>query len=465
MAWLPKSKKIVLYGAIPFSSPYGIPHGNKPPPQDVWTYDVDANEWKLLVAPTKDAPFDACGAVDSNDTLIVMGRNPKNSHGRTTWSMQVNPTAPSPDSGKPGVASGTVQIVFDTPADFDRVTNPDPDGTARLLRELPVNQWTLLPKPPKNANAHPWGNCPYDTTRHQFISFGGGHSAAHFTDVAQFSVRTATWSWGFGEEYPYANASFSAFFNQTFNNHPTVPTHVWDGCAFDEVSGKAVYCVRGGTWVYDPAVREWEYPPVWEIGGGTKVNMAGTPKGVVYWDVKGDLYLFDAKNHTWSKLPLAKGVKLDAAYCDTGGIVYDSKRDCLWLGHGGPMTRYDMKTGEVTTENASSKPEAVYMRATAYIPELDMVLSAGRQTGPDGTVGNLAYDIENKKWIGLQFPCSDNQLRLSDKPYSDISLSLQYDPQLKLVLFHSNQQEILAARIDKSRIKTFEVKFQEPRKK
>jgi len=354
-------------------------------------------------------------------------------------------------------------VVFETPADFDKATTPDPDGVAKVLKELPANQWTLLPKPPKRINSHPWGTCPYDTLRQQYLSFGGGHSAAHFNDVAHYSMRTATWSVGYGEEYPYASASFSAFFNQTFRNRPTVPTHLWDCAAFDEPSGKAVFCVRGGTWVYDPDKREWEYPPVWQNGGGTKVNMTGTPKGVVYWDSNGTLQLFDVKSRAWSKLPV-KG-NLGAAYCDTGGMSYDSKRDCLWLGHGGGMTRYDFKTGEVGGDPVPGKPECVYMRATVYIPELDMVLSAGRQTGSDGSAGNLAYDIEGKKWVGLVLPCSDNQPRVNDKPYTDISLSLRYDPQLKLAILHSNQQEILAARLEKGSLKVFAPKLQEPKKK
>ena len=69
------------------------------------------------------------------------------------------------------------------------------------------------------------------------------------------------------------------------------------------------------------------------------------------------------------------------------------------------MVRYDMKTGESTLVEVPGKPEFVSMRATAYIPELDMVLSAGRQ--PDGGGANLAFDIENKKWVALPMPCSD----------------------------------------------------------
>ena len=128
------------------------------------------------------------------------------------------------------------------------------------------------------------------------------------------------------------------------------------------------------------------------------------------------------------------------------------------------MMRYDMKTGEATTDATPGKPENIYMRETAYIPEIDMLLCAGRVNGPDGQTGNLAYDIENKRWIGLRFPCGDGQPRINDKPYSDISLSLAYDPKLKIAVFHSNSQEILVSRIDKSTLETFGVKMQAPRR-
>ncbi len=282
--------------------------------------------------------------------------------------------------------------------------------------------------------------------------------------MAHYGIRTATWSCGFGEEFPYLNASFCAFFNQTFRNRPTVPTHVWNAAAFNLVSGKAVYCIRNGTWVYDPATRAWEYPPVWMNGGGTRADMKGTPKGVVYWDAGGNLQLYDAKNRAWSKLPM-KGEELGAAYGDTGGMCYDPRRDCLWLAHNGsPMMRYDMKTGELTRDSSTGAPLNIYMRGTAYIPELDMLLNVGRVDGPDGQAGNLVYDIENKKWIGVHFPCSDGQPRINDKPYSSISLSLDYDPGLKIAVFHSNSQEILVSRIDRTGLNTFEAKIVAPRK-
>jgi hypothetical protein len=465
LAWLPKSRKVVLAGAIPFFSPYGVPHGNRPPPRDLWVYDVEADQWKRLAAEAPDAPLDAYGAADTNDMLLVVGRDPKNKYGRITYRLKVDPGAPDADSAGAGVPAGTAQIVFDTPADFDRTNAPDAAAVARLLAELPPNQWTLLPKPRRTPNSHGWGNAPYDTVRHQFISFGGGHSAWHYNDVAHYSLRTATWSCGFGEEYAYFNASFAGFFNQSFRNRPMVPTHVWDCGAFDEASGKVVYCVRGGTWIYDPATRAWEYPPVWQNGGGSKVSMRGTPHGVVYLDSQGTLQRYDLRTRSWTRMPVTGGT-LPAGYGDTVGIAYDSKRDALWISDGGsPMCRYDMKSGAVTVDSSGGKPVNIYMRHAAYIPELDMVLSAGRVSGPDGAPGNLAYDVAAAKWVTLALPCSDGKPRVNDQSYSDINLAVAYDPGLKRLVFHSNEAEILVARIEPASLKVFPARIQAPKRK
>lgn len=469
LAWLPKSKKVILYGAIPFTSPYTVPRQTPPPPSEVWLYDIEKNEWKLLLSQAAESPTSVVGAVDSNDTLVAISFDAKNRNARTTWALKVDPSKQNPITTNSGVAAGSVSNVFDQASSYDKVTKIDQEGVSNILKNLPANQWTLMPKPPKMSNGHAWGTSPYDTIRHQLLSFGGGHSSAHYTDITHYSISSATWSWGYGEEYPYYNASFSAMFNQTFRNRPTIPTHVWDCAAFDETTGKAMYCIRGGTWLYDPATREWEYPPVWGTEGGSFANMKGTPKGVVFWGrgdgrVNGELKLFNNSTKKWDILPI-KGGGVPVAYGDTGGMCYDSKRDCLWIAHfGSSMLRYDMKTGDITQDSATGQPENIYMRGTAYIPELDMLLNVGRVAGPDGKIGNLAYDIQNKKWVGIQFPCSDGLPRTNEKPYSEINLSIYYDPKLKMAIFHSNQMEILVSRIDKASLKIFEAKIVPPKK-
>ena len=153
------------------------------------------------------------------------------------------------------------------------------------------------------------------------------------------------------------------------------------------------------------------------------------------------------------------GARLGAARGDSTGICYDSKRDCLWLSNdGGPMQNYDLATGKLTTTHVR-RPEQIVMRETAYIPEIDMILCAGRVKGPSGEIGNLAYDIAKETWIGLELPCDDGKPRTNERPYSSISLAMHYDPKLKLAIFQSSGQEILVARIEKTGLKAFEVQF------
>jgi hypothetical protein len=403
--------------------------------------------------------------VSADDTLVVVSRDSKNKARRVTWAMKLNPAAADAGSDRAGVAAGSTTRCFNSPVDFDKAARPDLGATAQLLREAPANRWTVMPAPPKNANAHPWGTTSYDPTRQQLLAWGGGHSTWHFNDLAHYSLRAATWSTGYADEYPFAAASFKSMFNQTFSNRPTVPTHVWDAAAYDPVSDRVVFCVRGGTWTYDPATREWDYPAEPRIVGMLDVSMKSTPRGVVHWDNKGQLRLFDGKARSWKPLPLTGG-SIGGAYGDNTGICYDSKRDCLWLAHdGGPMHQVDPTKGTVTTHPVR-RPEFIVMRETAYLPELDMILSAGRTVGPNGEIGNLAYDIEQKKWIGIEMPCSDGKPRLNDKPYTSISLALHYDATLKLaILLGNSQQEVMVARIDKATVKTFEAKLQEPKKK
>jgi len=459
LVWLPKSGRVVLFGGHSRTATKDLQVH-----RDLWTYDVQANEWKLLAQFT-DGPVNGPAAADPNDVLLVVGQDPRHRDRRLTWAMKVDPSAAAkrallwgPDAGsaQAGVAPGTIAAAFTTPSDYDRVTKPDPEGIAKVLTDLPANRWTRLPKPPRDTNQHPWGTAPYDSKRHQILYWGGGHSRWVWTDLGHYSLRTATWSTGYADEYPPTFLGFRATTNLTFNNRPHMPTHVWGATAYDPVADKAVYCVRGTTWTYDPATRAWDYPPGPPIGGELWASMCSTPKGVVHWGKGGTLHLFDAKARTWTPLPITGGTIGDA-YGDETGMTYDSKRNGLWLSrNGSPVMRYDLETGALTTI-PTARPEKVWMRETAYIPELDMLLNVGRVQGPDGQVGNLAYDIENSKWVGLELPMSDNKPHLYDNGYWPVSLVLHYDTTLKVAVFLLTTQEVFVTTFDKASAKAFEV--------
>ena len=69
------------------------------------------------------------------------------------------------------------------------------------------------------------------------------------------------------------------------------------------------------------------------------------------------------------------------------------------------------------------------------------------------------------KWVGVEAPCSDGQPRTNEKDYSSISLALHYDAGLKLlVMLWNSQQEVLAMRVERAGLKTFDVKLKEKKK-
>ena len=168
-------------------------------------------------------------------------------------------------------------------------------------------------------------------------------------------------------------------------------------------------------------------------------------------------------NVALSFITFSVGGTLPQAYGDETGMTYDSKRNCLWLArNGSPMLRCDLETGALTAI-ATPRPDKVWMRETAYVPELDMLLNVGRVEGPDGQAGNLAFDIEHKKWVGLALPMSDSKPHLYDNGYWPVSLVLRYDPTLKVAVFLLSTQEIFVARFDTAGLRTFEAPLQEPK--
>jgi hypothetical protein len=106
------------------------------------------------------------------------------------------------------------------------------------------------------------------------------------------------------------------------------------------------------------------------------------------------------------------------------------------------------------------------MRETVYVPEADMLLNEIRVQG-EGAAGNLAYDIEGRKWVGLDLPFEGKEQYLSTREYwaTTGSRSLHYDPDFKVSVFLYGWDQVAVLRLDKAGLKTFEVKLQEPQKK
>jgi hypothetical protein len=373
----------------------------------------------------------------------------------------VNAGAADAGSAKAGVAPGTVTHTFHGPERFDRSAKIEPKKIDAFLKGLPANRWTPMPGQGPNCNGHEWCASAYDAKRHQILFYGGGHSRWHYNDVSHYSLRTATWSTGYRDEYPFGSCGFKSPVNQSFNNRPFFGSHIWDAIAHDPVADRLVMCSRGHAWAYDPASREWSHPPR-SSAGDLGVSMCETPHGAVQWQ-GGTLKFFVRKTGAWRGLPLS-GAKLGRAYGDKTGVCYDSKRDCLWLGGGGsPMYRYDFKGGKLT-RIPCPRPDKVFMRETVYVPELDMLLNVARSRAAGGGEGNLAFDIEAGKWVLLQLPYAKGTTHGRNRSHH-VSDGLLFDPEYKVAIHHRNNWQVLVVRPEKKGLKILEAPVAKPKKK
>ncbi len=155
LAWLPKSGRIVLAGGY---SRVRLPH-------ELWTYDVAANEWKLLlhvpiqkvqsgretftISPGCPRMGMQAGAVNEDDVLVCASL-PADNYGRglVTWACKVNPARVDEDgTASNGVASGSYTFNAIDPADWEKAAQPDAEKMRQTYRDMPVNQWTALKFP------------------------------------------------------------------------------------------------------------------------------------------------------------------------------------------------------------------------------------------------------------------------------------------------------------------------------
>jgi len=457
LAWLPKAQKIVLAGG--YSRDWLA--------QEVWTYDVAANEWKLLLhvplqpedygrqkfspnAPRTTNRLPQVGAVDEDDVLVCVVSAPP---GLITWACKVDPSKPDEaGTAAHATASGTYTFNRIDPAIWENAAKPDPEAVAKLYRELPANVWTSLQFPRYAPGAqNRWGTTAYDTDRHQLLFWGGGHATSQEDDVAHFSVRGGFWTIGYHPDDPIEIIYATVPTPLSYADRVHVPIHAYKAYCYDPAAGKMFYFDRA----YDPAVREWEPAafPGLVHRGPMHSFMAPTPKGAVTYSDKG-LFLLDAKAGRWEKLPW-DGPAFGGIWCDGHGLRYDSKRDCLWLSNDKDIFRYDLATGKAA-KLGITKPKAIgqfiFWGEQVYLPDADLVLLMKLFQAPDGKLRNVVWDPSDARfhWADLKFGEKGKPVEFKENPFS-WSDALAYDPELKLILLnHSSASKVWALRFDRA---------------
>jgi hypothetical protein len=329
---------------------------------------------------------------------------------------------------------------------------------------MPANQWTSIPFAKYATGAtNRWGTSAYDTARHQFLLWGGGHATSHENDVSHFSVRGGCWTLGYHPDDPIETVYASQPTPLSFADRPHVPVHAYKTYAVDPPSGKMFYLDRA----YDPAAREWEskpYPGL-EHAGVMHTHVRPTPRGLVAFSKHG-LFRLDAAARRWDKLPWG-GPRPDDIWCDGDGMVYDSKRDCLWMAFKKDIYRYDFKTNsaeKLTPAKPKALGEFLFWGEQVYLPDADLILTMNLFKRDDGRWSNVVYDPAANKFLWATLPFVENEKPANpgtrgegNKPFS-WSDALAYDPELKLVLLNnSSAKKVWAMRFDRAAAKLEEM--------
>lgn len=462
LAALPKSPgKIVLAGG----------YSRGPLAQDVWVYDVAANEWRMLAhwplgkadsdgrqfsagAPRTDARRTQPGAVNEDDVLVCAeSARP----GLVTWAMKVDPTKTIPvPEGQSGEAGAYAWNAI-APEIWERVASPDAARMTKFYADMPANQWTAIPFAKYAPGAtNRWGTSAYDVDRHQFLLWGGGHSTSHENDVAHFSVRGGCWTLGYHPDDPIETVYASQPTPLSFADRPHVPVHAYKTYCYDPETARMVYLDRA----YDPGVREWEPRALGELprDGVMRTQVRPTRHGAVAFSRHG-LFRLQSRVLTWDKADW-DGPRPEAIWCDGDGFVYDSKRDCLWFGMKDEIYRYDMNGGKaqrVPLTKPKALGEYTFWGEQVYLPDADLILTMNLHKRADGRWGNVGYDPATGKflWVNLKFvegakEVSPGTKGEGGKPFS-WSDALAYDPQLKLVLLNnSSAKKVWAMKFDRA---------------
>ena len=445
-AYDPETKSVVLFG--------GSHHDYMT--ADTWIYDCARKSWRQVWP--KNAPAPRMGASfkydDGRKVLVLSG-------GQTVLNRMVyqQGSMPAPAGewtfdaksgewkGEAGAAAGsriyrTVVQAYD-PRWYDAAPRGDPKAVADWLAKVPANTWTEVPMQPAPAPERDWGSARYDPDRDQIYRWTGGHCADPSTMVSTYHPGINRWS------VPYVAEIGQK--GMTFNGRPDCMNHTYLHYSYDPVSKRLICASMGGTGVYNPDIRDFEF----SVDQPFNVHIyetctAGTSKGVILWGQGGQTWLFDYKEKAWK--PFKTSGDRPRPACDGSAMCYDGKRDVVWIATfagyqkpSGNIWRLDVKTGEFKAmgpANADSIGKAKgfngEIRESLYVPGVDLVLFnnfvQGKQVG---------YDPEKNRWVVLANVAQNPKLNLGG-----VSDTLNWDPRREVVWNLNSYKRISVLKLD-----------------
>ncbi|MBY0525909.1 MAG: hypothetical protein K2R98_21125 [Gemmataceae bacterium] len=477
LVYLPGCGKVALYeGYVQSNSTdYGARPWSTAGPVQLWLYDVPTNRWDLagtwplpvkgeVVGPGPVGHFEGYAsqwfsppalAADSTDTLFLVAHASGDKRPSVTWSLHLD-SAKVDGVGREKLGTAPNQRlsrVAPFRAEFCEV-DVAPKETG--LDKLPDNQWVKLPTPPRNpcqgCRGRDWGTSVWDADRDQILLWGGGHCVRSASTVTHYSPVSGRTVEGFDADEPYG-ANGGGGFDSSLLNRPWVSVHNYKHYAYDSKS-KLMVSARG--YLYDPERMDWlrlealALPYRFEWGS---TAVAASKHGVVTWARKksgedAGLWLFD-REKGWSDLEPKE--KLFVPYCDSHGLVYDSKRDrMIFSGVGGGYNKisngnllafdFSTKALETLSPANSELSKTGCAREMTYVEHADWVL-----------IGDHLRrgDVKTGKRYTRVYDCAKNKMFLLDAgPAPDgYGVGWMYDARRKLVYAFTTNGDAWAMRV------------------
>ena len=476
---LPGSGKIALYEGYVQSN--GTDYGSGPSrpidPVQLWVFDAGSDLWELagtwpLSSKGERTSPPAVGrfygyaadkfsppalAADKTDTLVLATV-------KETWTLHVGNVVADLDLHEKVGSSPNARLRRTGPFAAAYCEVPDKSDTG--IDDLPENRWVKLPPSPRNPAAgcrqRDWSTSAWDSDREQILLWGGGHCVRSSTSILHYSPTSGRMVEGYDADEPYGGNGGGGF-DSSLLGRPWVSVHNCKHYAYDP---KCKLLVSGRGYLYDPERMDWlrqerlTLPYHFEWGATV---VAGSKHGAVAWAKKkaGDevagLWLFD-REKGWTDLQ-AIG-KLFVPWCDSHGMVYDSKRDRMIFsgvggGYGkksdGSLLAFDFATKKLTrlTPDNAELGQTTCAREQAYAEHADwMLIGEQVRTGDPKTGPHLTriYD------------CAKNKMFLLDAgPAADGHESgWMYDARRKLVYAFSTRGDAWALRLEPKTAKLIE---------
>ena len=413
----------------------------------VWVYDAGKNTWSPVDAeiPRTDGSEWYCieSLPGSDEAILVV--TSKYDHRQRTYRFQYDPSA-SPAKIE-GVAPGTVACKTERTKEwYDDQPPGDREQHAKLLAELPNNQWVEM-TPPKSTAGRTWGSAIFDTDRGAAMKWGGGHSGYQGTDMAFYDVAANRFS--IDRTPAFTPEPFDRWARRpagrTFFNQPWA-RHMRHTCAYDPIRKLGVFTDAGGsewydrkandvikhTWLYDPAQRQWLEPIRQPFpGGGTYSPIAiPTPQGVLAYQNRQRyeperLYRFvgePGKPTTWGWEEIEIVSDTRPRRNEHMTIVYDQRRERLVLLSANENQQPELWFLSLSEyrwiKNPKPAPGGVSTREAVYVPDQDAILAYG-PAREDDPVWTRAYLCAENRWVDL---------KTETPQYIVHEVAMEYDP-------------------------------------